>query len=277
MKNVKVIFSVFAIVLIAAISIFTGCGTPSSGASGSDDGGGGGGGGGVFIANPLGEGPAPVALGAAGGYVILAKSAVSTTGVTAITGDIGLSPAAATFITGFGLTMDASNQFSTSVLVTGRVYAANYAVPTPANMTAAISAMETAYVDAAGRAIPTATELGAGNISGMTLVPGLYKWGTGVLIASNVTLNGGPDDVWIFQISQGLTMNNGVQVILAGGAQAKNIFWQIFGVASLGTTAHLEGIVMCKTAITLNTGATVNGRLYAQTAVTINASTVTQP
>ena len=132
-------------------------------------------------------GPGPVDLGTAGNYVILAKSGVSTTGVTHVTGNIGLSPAAATAFTGFSQTLDATNVFSTSSLVTGRLYAANYAPPTPANMTAAILDMQTAYTDAAGRTLPNFTELGAGNINGMTLAPGLYKWGTGVSF-TNVTL-----------------------------------------------------------------------------------------
>jgi len=120
-------------------------------------------------------GPATVNLGSAGNFVILAKSGISTTGSTAITGDIGVSPITATAITGFGLIMDSSNTFSTSALVTGKVYAADYAAPPPATMTTAINDMETAYTDAAGRTSPTATELGAGNIGGMTLAPGLYK------------------------------------------------------------------------------------------------------
>ncbi|MBA3017423.1 MAG: DUF3494 domain-containing protein, partial [Desulfobacteraceae bacterium] len=138
---------------------------------------------------------APVDLGSAGNFVILSKSGITTTGTTSIVGDIGVSPIAATAITGFGLILDSTNQFSTSdpsSLVTGKVYAADYAVPTPAKMTTAVSDMETAYTDAAGRTLPDATELGAGDISGMTLAPGLYKWGTGVLITSvGVTLSGG--------------------------------------------------------------------------------------
>ena len=147
-------------------------------------------------------------LGTAGNFVILAKAAVSTTGTTAVVGDIGLSPAAASYITGFSLIADSTNTFSTSSLVTGNVYAADYAPPTPANMTTAISNMETAFTDAAGRTSPDFTELGAGDISGMTLVPGLYKWGTGVLITSGVTLSGGANDVWIFQIAGNLTVSN---------------------------------------------------------------------
>ena len=132
----------------------------------------------VAVSQPL----APVNLGTAGNFVILAKTGISTTGVTSITGDIGISPAAATFITGFGLIMDASGTFSTSSLVTGKIYAADYTPPTPTYMTTAVGDMETAYTDAAGRPLPDYTELYAGDVTGQTLTPGLYKWGTGVLV-----------------------------------------------------------------------------------------------
>jgi hypothetical protein len=175
--------------------------------------------------------------------------------------------------------MDASNVFSTSSLVTGMVYAADYAVPTPANLTTAISDMETAYTDAAGRTLPTVTELGAGNIGGMTLAPGLYKWGTGVTIPTDVTLNaqGDANAIFIFQIAQTLNLSNGVHVNLSGGAQAKNIFWQVFGDTTLGTTSVFNGNILCQTLIALNTGATLNGRALAQTAVTLDASAVIKP
>jgi Ice-binding-like len=209
--------------------------------------------------------------------VILTKSGISTTGTTSITGDIGVSPAAATYITGFGLIMDSSNQFATSSLVTGKVYAPGYAVPTPTNITTAVSDMETAYTNAAGRTLPTATELGAGTLSGVTLVPGLYKWGTGVTITSDITLSGGANDVWIFQIGQTLTVSNGVHINLSGGALAKNIFWQVAGQTTLGTTSVFNGNILDQTAIVLNTGATLNGRALAQTAVTLSASAVVKP
>ena len=138
----------------------------------------------------------PVNLGTVGTFVILAKTGVSTTGTTAVVGDIGLSPSAASFITGFGLIADLSNTFATSSLVSGKVYASDYATPRPAKMTTAVSDMEIAFADAAGRTLPDFTELGAGDISGLTLVPGLYKRGTGVLITgAGVTLSGGANDV----------------------------------------------------------------------------------
>jgi hypothetical protein len=216
-----------------------------------------------------------VNLGAAGNYVILAKAGVSNSATSAITGDIGVSPAAASYITGFALT--GHSTFSTSSQVTGSVYAADYASPTPNNLTTAVNDMLTAYTDAAGRAV-NHTELYAGDISNKTLLPGVYKWGTDVLINSgSVSLDGGANDVWIFQISGKITQANNTNIILLGGAQAKNIFWQAADTVSIGTTAHFEGTILAKTNITLGTGATVNGRLLAQTAVTLLSNTVVAP
>jgi hypothetical protein len=237
----------------------------------------------------LGHGPTPAVLGGAGNYVILSETTISTTGVTAITGDIAVSPVAAAYITGFSLALDGTTKcFSTTTpatLVTGRVYAADYStsngcttVPDTASLlTTAVINMLTAYIDAAGRT-PDFTEVGAGNISGMTLPAGTYKWSTGVSMTSDVTLTGGPNDVWIFEIAQDLTVANGAKVVLAG-ALPKNIFWQVAGGTgvSIGTTAHMEGVIMAAKAIALNTGATANSRLLAQTAVTLDANTVTQP
>ena len=217
-----------------------------------------------------------VNLRTAGNYVILSKSGISTVPPSVVTGNIGVSPVAATYITGFSLIADSTNVFSTSTQVTGRVYAADYTSPTPSNLTTAVGDMELAFTDAAGRAAGV-TELGAGNIGGMTISPGVYKWGTGVLIPANVTLNGGATAVWIFQIAQGLTMSDGTNISLTGGALAKNVFWQVAGSVVVGTTAHLEGIVLTQTSVSLATGASIRGRLLAQTAVTIDTSTVVAP
>jgi hypothetical protein len=218
----------------------------------------------------------PVNLGGAADFVILSKTGISTVPNSVITGNIGVSPISATAITGFSLIADATNQFSTSSQITGKVYASTYASPTPSNLTTAISNLETAYTDAAGRAADY-TELYSGDISGKTLTSGVYKWGTGVLINSDVTLHGGPNDVWIFQVAEGITQANGIKIILTGGAQAKNIFWQAAETVSIGTNAHFEGIVMSQTNISLGNGASINGRLLAQTAVTLDASTVVAP
>ncbi len=219
---------------------------------------------------------APVNLGTAGNFVILAKTAISTVPTSAVTGNVAVSPAAASFITGFSLTADATNVFSRSPQVTGQIFAANFAVPTPSNLTTAVGDMELAFTDAAGRPAGI-TELGAGNIGGMTLTPGVYQWGTGLLIPSNVTLNGNATDVFIFQIASDLTINNGVRITLTGGALAKNVFWQVSGKIAMGTTSYAEGVMLSQTAIVLSTGASIKGRLLAQSAVSIDASTVVQP
>lgn len=217
-----------------------------------------------------------VDLRSAGDYVILAKSAISTVPPAAIAGDLGVSPAAASYITGFSLTADATNVFSTSPQVEGKVYAADYAVPTPSQLTTAVSDMELAFTDAAGRA-PGETELGAGDIGGMTLEAGVYKWSSGLTIPTDVTLNGSATDVWIFQIAQDMTMASGTSIILSGGALAENVYWQVSGKVVLGTAAHLEGAVLSQTSVTLNAGASATGRLLAQTAVSVSSSTVVDP
>jgi len=176
--------------------------------------------------------------------------------------------------------MDSSNQFSTSSLVTGKIYASDYTIPTPSAMTTAISDMETAYADITGRTETNiVTELGAGDISGMTLTPGLYKWSTSVLINTGVTLNcqGNANSIFIFQISQDLTLGNGAIITLSNSCQAKNIFWQVGGQATLGTTSVFNGNILSKTLIEINTGAVLNGRALAQTAVTLDANAITVP
>jgi hypothetical protein len=218
---------------------------------------------------------AAVNLGLAANYVILAKTAINNNPGSAITGDLGLSPAATSYITGFALTN--ATGFATSTQVTGKLYAADMADPTPINMTTAVNNMITAYNDAAGRPTPDFLELGTGNIGGKTLTPGLYKWTTTVTLPSDVVISGGVNDVWIFQISNNLTMSSAVKMTLSGGAQAKNIFWQVAGQVTVGTTAHVEGILMSMTGITFQTGASINGRALAQTAVILDGNAVTKP
>jgi hypothetical protein len=228
----------------------------------------------TIAALPLG--PGIVNLGTAANFVILAKSGISTTGLTAITGDIGVSPIDQTALTGFSQIMDATNVFSTSIYVTGKLFASDYAVPTPTNLTTAISDMETALTTAMGMTTTVINELGAGDISGMTLAPGLYKWTTGLLITgAGVTLSGGPDDTWVFQIDQDMIVNS--NVILSGGAQAKNIFWVTAAQALLNTGVDFSGNIIASTLIDLKTGAKVTGRLLSQTAVTLDAATVVKP
>jgi Protein of unknown function (DUF3494). len=164
---------------------------------------------------------------------------------------------------------------------TGTIYSVNAAGPVACRvtdapaLTTAVRDEEAAYTDAAGRTNPGFVNLGAGQIGGMNLVPGLYNWTTGVAILNDVTLTGGPNDVWIFQVTGPLTQASATKVRLNGGALAKNVFWQSAGPVTIGTTAHFEGTILAKTMIAMNTGASSNGRLLAQTQVTLQQNTVT--
>jgi hypothetical protein len=222
-------------------------------------------------ASNYGIGPVPVYLGNAGTFAILSSTGITDVYASPIVGDVGTSP-----ITGAALLLTCGE-------VSGKVFTVDAAGPLPctttdpALLTAAVGDMGFAYDDAAGRLGPDFTELGAGEIGGLTLAPGLYKWGTGLLITNDVTLSGGPNDVWIFQVAGTLNQASATRVTLAGGARAKNIFWQVAGAVTIGTTAHFEGVVLAKTLIAVNTGASVTGRLLAQTAVTLQMNAVSQP
>ncbi len=190
-----------------------------------------------------------------------------------------MSPAAAAFITGFGLVADPSNVFATSASVNApaRIYAADYAPPTPSNLTTAVLAMQAAYTDAAGRVNPDFLNLGSGNIGGQTLAPGLYTWGTGVTVPADVTFAGGAGDVWILQIAQDLDVSAAKAVVLSGGGQAKNIVWQVAGAVTIHASAHFEGIILSQTAITLQTGASMRGRALAQSLIALDNNVITAP
>jgi hypothetical protein len=214
---------------------------------------------------------AAVNLGVAGNFVILSKSGITDVYKSVVTGNVGTSP-----ITGAAILL-------TCAEVTGTIYSVNAAGPlpcvviNPSKLTTAVSNMQTAYTDAAGRTNPDFLNLGAGNIGGKTLTPGLYKWTSALIIPTDITISGSSNDIWIFQIAGTLKMSSAVRITLSGGAQAKHIFWQVADAVTLGTTSHFEGIILGKTGINLQTGASINGRTLAQTAVTLQMNTVTRP
>ena len=212
-----------------------------------------------------------VNLGVAGNFAILSKSGITNVYKSAVTGNVGTSP-----ITGAAIKLSCPE-------VAGSIYSVDAAGPLPCRITNAsmlttgVLNMQTAYTDAAGRSNPKFLNLGAGNIGGKTLTAGLYKFTTAVVIPTNVTISGSSTDVWIFQVAGTLNMSSAVRITLAGGAQAKNIFWQVSGAVTLGTTSHFEGNILSQTAINLQTGSSINGRLLAQTAVNLQMSTVVKP
>lgn len=210
-----------------------------------------------------------VNLRTAGRFAVLTKTGVTDVFASRITGDVGASP-----ITGLAIGL-------TCAEVTGTIYTANLAGPgrfrvaDATLLTRAVSDQEAAYTDAAGRTNPDYVNVGAGQIGGRTLSPGVYSWTSGLSITNDITLSGGPNDVFIFQVAGALSQAPAKKVILAGGAPARNVFWQTTGAVTIGTTAHIEGTILSKTMIALNTGASANGRLLAQTQVTLQKNVIT--
>lgn len=259
----------------------TGSGTGDGNGTGTGNGG---------DTTPTGAGPARVNLATAGNFVILAKEQIAANDPLMITGDIGVSPGLSTNgVNGFLETMDSSGTFSVSDRVTGKIYAADYAAPTPTTLTTAMVDMDAAYTDASVRASPAPVDLGTGDIGGKTLAPGLYKASGPLVISSDVTLAGGPNDVWIFQVGGDLNQAGttplapAARVVLTGGAQAKNVFWQVTGDGLedtdvyLGENAHFEGTILARTQVSLGNKATVKGRVLSQTLVTLDQGTITKP
>ena len=225
----------------------------------------------------------PINLRGAEEFTILAKTGITNIGNhhTKITGNIGSSPIAANFM---------DNVYCTEISE-GTIYGvdASYAggmggtacslgnADAKTQVDNAVLDMVVAYTDAAGRASPDYSEYGAGKISdGQTLKPGLYRWGTNVVMDQNITFKGGKDDVWIFQISGNLYQAGATKMIL-NGALAKNIFWQLTENVALGDNAQFVGVVLAKTHIALNPLAKVNGRLLSQTQVTLQDNIVNPP
>jgi len=227
-------------------------------------------------------GPDPVVLGLAGNYAIFANTGIANATIGAsIIGNMGTGPGVtSTAITGFVLNLVGGADHSTSAQVTGNVYAFDYAAPTPTNVTTASNDMTIAYDDAAGRLLPDFLNLGTGNLGGQTLAPGLYRWNSAVTlpVGTNVTLNGGANDVWIFQITGTLTTGASTNVFLTGGALPKNVFWQVAGSSvTLGATSLFQGVVLAKAAVNIGNKAVVNSILLAQTAVNLDENNVTKP
>lgn len=229
-----------------------------------------------------------VPLGASGRYAILAKTGVSTVPYSVVTGNVGVSPIARIGLTGWSETAAANNsdRYSTSsqVAAPGKLFAADYAEPTPTRLRTAVLNMEAAYKDAAGRTATSAatTNVGGGTLTSLTIRarPGgvtVYKWGSAVTIPTNLTFKGSATDVFILKVAGTLQMAAYKKVILIGGARPQNIFWQVSGAVTIGAGTHFEGIILGKTGITFGNLASINGRLLAQTAVVLDAATVTVP
>ncbi len=270
--------SVMWIPALLASAILAGCGGSGSGVAAS---------GSSAASGPAGavcSGAGCVNLGTAGNYAILAKTGVATAPISVVTGNVGVSPASRTFLTGWSQTADVTDTYATSAQVAapGKLYAAdNVGGTTSVDLTTAIGDMQTAYTNANGLAtsggglVPGPACPGVGALGGQTITPGVYTCGVALDITGTLTFNGA--GVYVIKTTGGFTTAVGANVVLAGGALAQNIFWVIAGATSTGATSHLEGIILDQTAITMGSGSSINGRLLAQTAVTLNATTVTKP
>ena len=220
-----------------------------------------------------------ILLGEASHFAILAGAHITTVPASIIIGDIGVSPADEDYITGFSQT--SSTGFSTSTQVLGKIYAADMVVPVPAMLTQAKNDLKKAYDKAAGiTPAPKDAFLnpGDGNLAGLNIFPGVYKFTRQAIATRDFTIVGRPDDVWIFQINSALIISNGVHITLTGGAQAKNIFWQVGTSATLGTTVDFYGNILADQSISIKTGAILHGRALAFTgSVTLDHSAITIP
>jgi hypothetical protein len=203
----------------------------------------------------------PITLGTASNYVVLAGSTITNTGATTLCGGLGLSPGSS---------------------VTGAPVVACLGVSDVADPAAVQAKLDlsNAYTQAAGMT-STNTITAGSDIGGQTLLPGVYA-DSGVLnIGSNVTLNGNgnPCAVFIFQVAGGLTASTaGVQVILTGGAQASNVYWQVAGVSALGASVSFVGTIMDATSISLGADAMLTGRALAETGqVALSSNSITLP
>ena len=218
-----------------------------------------------------------VDMGTADNFVILAKTGITTTGVTAITGDLGISPAARATVTGFGETLSVDGTFATSALVLdgGKIYASDFAIPTPEMLITAIADMETAYNNIIAMADPRPEAI----VGGVTLTPGLYKSTPAVSLSTNLTLDAedNADAVWVFQITGALNVAAEVEIVLLNGAKPENIFWQVTGAVSLLANSKMQGIVLGEGVIALTDSASITGKLLGQTNVTLIANTVVDP
>lgn len=229
----------------------------------------------------------PVELLTAGDYTILAKSGITNVPESTIVGDIGVSPIAGTAMTGFGFTEDVSEKFWTSAQLKdeGKAYAADSADPTPELLTTAVSAMEAAYTDAAGRVNPDAARInyGVGVLGGIfggqfaKMTPGVYTFGSNVVIAENIYLEGNATDVFIFQITGTLTLAADKKVLLTGDVVASNVFWQVADVVEVADEAEMQGIILAKTSVVLKDNSVLSGRVLAQTACTLQKTTIIYP
>jgi Ice-binding-like len=218
------------------------------------------------------RGPAPLNLRSAGNFALLAETSITTVSPSVINGNVGLSPASAINL-GLGCPP-----------VTGALYTVDGTDPLPCQivdpglLSLVVGDGHAAWHLARDGRLADFTEVGDGNIGGMTLAPATYRWSTGVQIPADLTLSGGPNDVWIFVIESDLVVGPDVQIVLTDGAAPENIFWvTLVDNVEIGAGARFQGVILAETFIEMKTGASINGRLLAAQGIILDGNTITQP
>jgi len=209
-------------------------------------------------------------LNSAGEFGILAGVGISSTGFSVISDmNVGISPGVRSSVTGF----------PPATIVNGAIYASDDVAPpgVAAMLIQAKQDLTNAYLFAEGATAPAPVTV-AGDQGGLTLAPGIYKSTSTLLIQSgNLTLDaqGNADATWIFQVASDFTTVGGAggSVILSGGAQAKNIIWQIGSSATIGNGTSFKGNILALTSITMNTGSSIDGRLLARNGAVVLSGT----
>ncbi|KAJ7312772.1 hypothetical protein DFH08DRAFT_717396, partial [Mycena albidolilacea] len=221
----------------------------------------------------LAAGPVPVVLGSAKTFAILANTRVFNTPTSSITGDVGVASGNTSSLSNFGQMRDASQQFSTSAQVSGRVMVGTDEAPTPQLLAGAAVDMQAAFTDAMGGDLTCIS----GRIVGANLVPGTYKWTTAVTIAGDITLTGSSTDTWIFQISGSFNQETNRRITLAGGALPQNVIWAIAGIITIGANTLLQGNILATGNVEVGANAVHNGCIYALTTVELNMAAISCP
>ena len=218
----------------------------------------------------IGRGPQPIALNTAGNFAIVAETAITNVPTSAVVGNVGLSPA-----TGDGIKLTCPEVSGTIFTVSSvgppcRIRNANF-------LNQVVADGHAAWRDGRARP-PDYAEVGGGNIGGFHLPPATYMWSTGVQIPANLTLRGGPSDVWIFLINHDLSVSPGVQIVLDGGALPQNVFWlTLIDGVEIGAGSQFAGVILAETSIFMRAGASINGRLLAAQSINLDTNTVTSP
>jgi hypothetical protein len=219
-----------------------------------------------------GQGPTPINLFTAGNFAIVAETEITDLPPSVVIGNVGLAPAQGVNI-----------ELTCAEVTGGAIFTVDSAGSPSCRrrnsltlLTQAVADGHTAWNDGRVRP-PDYTDVLAGNIGGLNFPPATYKWNAGVQISSNITLTGGPNDVWIFLIENNLSVSPGVQVIL-DGALPKNVYWlTLIDGVELGAGSQFAGVILAETSIFMRTGASINGRLLAAQSINLDTNTVTQP